>query len=200
MALQCLYHPIYLLLFWYIALIRQWAYTFSSQFPAPKYLTNIHSKVRHHLKKLSIINQSGSHLLSIINDVLNISKIEAGRISLDIKTFDLKHSLKTITEIFSSRCGEVKILFHTDIAPRVPSHIKGDNGKLSQILFNLLGNSLKFTPDGGITLRVSVKKSEAGLSANFPPASSDTKYHAASITTNGSQILHFFIALWWPIV
>jgi two-component system sensor histidine kinase/response regulator len=102
---------------------------------------------------LDIINRSGEHLLSLINDVLEMSKIEAGRTVLNPVSFDLHLLLKTLEELFLIR-AEIKQLFlRFDIASDLPQYIFTDEGKLRQVLINLLGNAIKFTQTGGITLR-----------------------------------------------
>ncbi|MFI3156433.1 MAG: response regulator [Methylococcaceae bacterium] len=103
---------------------------------------------------LSIINHSGAHLLSMINDVLDISKIEAGRLELDIQAFDLINLLGDIGGMINVRAINKQLSFSLEIASDVPQYIQADSGKLRQILINLLGNAIKFTQQGGIILRV----------------------------------------------
>ncbi len=102
---------------------------------------------------LAIINRSGVHLLGMINDVLEISKIEAGYLELDIHACDLLKLLQDISDMFSIRATNKQLSFSMEIAPDIPQYIKADSGKLSQILINLLGNALKFTKRGGVILR-----------------------------------------------
>jgi len=105
-------------------------------------------------EKVSIINRSGKHLLSMINDVLDLSKIEAGRIELEPEAFDLPHMLADIVNMFKMRCETTGLRFEAEIAPQLITYIKADSGKVRQILINLLGNSVKFTEEGGVALRV----------------------------------------------
>jgi signal transduction histidine kinase/CheY-like chemotaxis protein len=107
-------------------------------------------------KTLAIINRSGTHLLSMINDVLEISKIEAGRLELDIQACDLLKLLHELSELFASRAINKQLKFDIDIAADTPHYVYVDIGKLRQILINLLGNAIKFTERGGITLRTSL--------------------------------------------
>ena len=102
---------------------------------------------------LSIINHSGAHLLSMISDVLDISKIEAGRLELDIQAFDLINLLGDIGGMINVRAINKQLSFSLEIASDVPQYIQADSGKLRQILINLLGNAIKFTQQGGIILR-----------------------------------------------
>ncbi len=104
--------------------------------------------------EIYIISRSGQHLLNLINDVLDITKIEAGRATLQEKSFDLYAFLRGISELFHSRAVEKGLTFTLEKDADVPRYIKGDEGKLRQVLINLLGNALKFTEKGGVTLRV----------------------------------------------
>lgn len=102
---------------------------------------------------LAIINRSGVHLLSMINDVLDISKIEAGRFELDNHPFDLINLLENIASMINVRASNKQLSFKLDIAANSQQTIYADSKKLRQILINLLGNAIKFTQQGGIILR-----------------------------------------------
>ncbi|MBE9043109.1 ammonium transporter [Pleurocapsales cyanobacterium LEGE 10410] len=106
-------------------------------------------------KHLDIISSSGEHLLSLINDVLDLSKIEAQRLPLEEVNFDLCSLLDSLEQMFSLKANQknLHILFET--SPATPQYIKTDLNKLRQILINLLNNAVKFTSQGGVTLRVS---------------------------------------------
>ncbi|MEM9508763.1 MAG: response regulator [Cyanobacteria bacterium P01_E01_bin.35] len=105
-------------------------------------------------ENLKIINRSGEHLLRLINDILEMSKIEVGQITLNESRFDLYLMLKSIEEMLHLKAAakNLKLLF--DIPQDVPQVIYTDEGKLRQIIINLLGNALKFTEQGSITLKV----------------------------------------------
>lgn len=103
---------------------------------------------------LKIINRSGEHLLRLINDILEMSKIEVGQITLNESQFDLYVMLKSIEEMLRLKATAKKLELLFDIASDVPQLIYTDEGKLRQIIINLLGNALKFTEQGSITLRV----------------------------------------------
>lgn len=107
----------------------------------------------HHKEDLAIIQQSGEHLLDLINDVLELSKIEAGRNTLNSTSFDLHQLLKEVEEVFQSRTGEKGLSLIFDLQPNLPQFIHADEKKLRQVLFNLLSNAIKFTESGGVTLR-----------------------------------------------
>jgi signal transduction histidine kinase/FixJ family two-component response regulator len=108
-------------------------------------------------KNLETIGRSGEHLLALINDVLEFSKIEAGRIMLNREDFDLHRLLLGIEEVFRLRVQEKGISLVFEIGSDLPQYIQTDQSKLRQILINLLSNAVKFTQNGKITLRVKNK-------------------------------------------
>ncbi|TAN43474.1 MAG: sensor histidine kinase [Nitrospirae bacterium] len=99
------------------------------------------------------INTSGNHLLSLINDLLDLAKVESGRIELDVKQFDLPSALENSITLVRERANRHGILIELALDERLSSFM-GDERKLKQIMLNLLSNAVKFTPDGG---RVTVK-------------------------------------------
>ncbi len=105
-------------------------------------------------ESLAIINRSGEHLLNLINDVLEMSKIEAGRTVLHPEPFDLHRMLQTLQEMFQIRAQVKRLSLQFDLAPDLPRYINSDEGKLRQVLINLLSNAVKFTEKGSVTLRV----------------------------------------------
>ena len=108
-------------------------------------------------EKLAIINRSGEHLLSMINDILDLSKIEAGRIELKENPIDLLDFLKEIGVMIQSRAEEKGLSFVLESEAVGFSYVSVDAGKLRQILINLLGNAVKFTSEGGVTLRAATQ-------------------------------------------
>jgi signal transduction histidine kinase/DNA-binding response OmpR family regulator len=104
-------------------------------------------------EKLAIVNRSGKHLLTMINDVLDLSKIEAGRLELEPEAFDLLLMLQDIGLMFEVRAESAQLSFKLELGPELVRYIKADVGKLRQILINLLGNAVKFTHEGGFCLR-----------------------------------------------
>ncbi|MEO8127826.1 MAG: PAS domain S-box protein, partial [Bryobacteraceae bacterium] len=103
---------------------------------------------------LRIINRSGEHLLSLINDVLDMSKIEAGRTELNITTFSLSGLLEDVAGMFRLRAEAKALQFEVSIVGESIPYVMADEGKIRQTLINLLGNAIKFTARGGIGLRV----------------------------------------------
>jgi PAS domain S-box-containing protein len=107
-------------------------------------------------ENLAIINRSGEHLLALINDVLEMSKIEAGRVALQETAFDLYGLLDILEEMFRLRAQERGLRLSFRRAEDVPRYVVADEGKLRQVLSNLLGNAVKFTQEGGVALRATV--------------------------------------------
>lgn len=97
---------------------------------------------------------SSYHLLSIVNNVLDMSKIEAGEFKLDIKDFSLSAVLSNVKSILSSRANSKSITFSVECTDKVARALRGDSIRLSQVLINLLGNSIKFTDKGFVKLTV----------------------------------------------
>lgn len=110
------------------------------------------------IENLRIINRSGQHLLELINDVLDLSKIEAGIIALDESSFDLYQLLDSLEEMFQIKAESQNLQLKFSVQSQVPQYIRTDEKKLRVCLINLLGNAIKFTDRGGsIWLRASIK-------------------------------------------
>ena len=111
---------------------------------------------------LETVSRSGEHLLTLINDILEMSKIDSGRVVLTPKVFDLYHLLGILEEMFQLQAHNkgLQLIFERD--PAVPQHLKADEHKLRQVLINLLGNAIKFTQQGQVILRVSRTAEEQG--------------------------------------
>lgn len=103
---------------------------------------------------LGIINRSGEHLLELINDVLDLSKIEAGLISLYESSFDLYRLLDNLEEMFQIKADQKNLQLIFSVPSNIPQYVKVDAKKLRVCLINLLGNAIKFTDYGSVTLRV----------------------------------------------
>lgn len=125
-------------------------------------MQNDHSLAQGHRDSLTIINRSGKHLLSLINDVLSMSKIEAGRVSLNENEFSLFHFLDELRSMLKLKAQDKGLNLLLERSPDLPSHIFADEGKLRQILINLLNNALKFTESGYVKLHVTSLPSQSG--------------------------------------
>ncbi|NQE32705.1 PAS domain S-box protein [Microcoleus asticus] len=106
---------------------------------------------------LQTIRRSGDHLLSLINDILDLSKIESGHCTIEESGFDLIALLHNLRNMLAERASSKRLDLCFEIAPEVPQFILADAQKLRQVLLNLLSNAIKFTERGSITLRVSIK-------------------------------------------
>jgi len=98
-------------------------------------------------------SRSGEHLLTLINDVLDMAKIESGRMVLERATFDLPGLFADVTDMFTPRATAKKLQLVQELQPDLLHYVDGDAGKLRQIIINLLGNAIKFTEQGGVALR-----------------------------------------------
>lgn len=100
------------------------------------------------------VQASGESLLALINDILDFSKIEAGKLDIDLLNFDLRAMLDDFSGLMAVRAEEKELELICALAPEVPCHLKGDPGRLKQILINLTGNAIKFTEKGEVSLHV----------------------------------------------
>ncbi len=116
---------------------------------------------------VDIIYQCGSHLLTLINDVLDLSKIEAGKLELHPSAFHLPSFIQGVAEICTIRAEEKAISFDLVIDPQIPAGVCGDEKRLRQVLLNLLGNAVKFTEKGGVVFAVDVIKSWESSTQNL---------------------------------
>ncbi len=110
---------------------------------------------------LNIISESGNHLLTLINDILDLSKIEASRMDLYPTEIHLPKFLNDIADIIHMRAQQKQIDFHYLPAPTLPIGIQADEKRLRQILINLLDNAVKFTDQGQVTFRITLKQKSA---------------------------------------
>lgn len=104
---------------------------------------------------LDAISSSGRTLLALINDILDLSKIEAGKLELQPEPVSLRELLKELRQILLPGAEEKKLELVIEIAPTVPDYLRLDQTRLRQVLFNLMGNAIKFTEQGGVRVRVS---------------------------------------------
>ncbi|HAZ46363.1 MAG TPA: histidine kinase [Cyanobacteria bacterium UBA11369] len=110
------------------------------------------------LENLSIIHRSGEHLLTLINQVLDLSKIEAGRMTLSENNFNLHHLLADLENLFSLKAKDKGLNLEFNLAADVPKYIRADEVKLRQVLINLIGNGIKFTTFGSVIVTIRQKQ------------------------------------------
>jgi len=109
-----------------------------------------------HYENASIIHRSGEYLLTLINNILDLSKIEAGKTTLNISNFDLEHLLNDIEDMLQLRATDAGLTLIFEQSSDLPRYIRTDATKLRQVLINLLGNAIKFTNHGSIYLGVTL--------------------------------------------
>ena len=105
-------------------------------------------------KYVQIFRRAGDNLLNLINDILDLSKVEASQLELERTGFSLNDHLEKVTEMVAGRAHEKGLALVCEIAPNVPADLVGDPTRLRQVLLNLLGNAIKFTESGEVALRV----------------------------------------------
>ena len=115
--------------------------------------TNLDEEQR---KYVDIVRGSAEGLLTIINDILDFSKIEAGKLDLEMLDFDLSDMLDSLETMLSFKAEDKGLVLRCEIAPDVERYVRGDSGRVRQILINLVNNGLKFTAQGGVTIRGSL--------------------------------------------
>ncbi len=153
-------------------------------------------KTRDYLEK---IGSSANHLLSLINDILDMSRIESGKTVLKNEDFSFSKLLEQINTIFGAQCADKGLDYNCHIIGSVDAHYIGDNMKLRQVLINILGNAVKFTPEGGSvaltvertahfdsrsTLRFTISDTGIGMSPEYLPKLFDTFSQEDSSATN----------------
>lgn len=115
---------------------------------------------QHQQEYVQMIKQSSDNLLVLINDILDLSKIKAGKISIEKIPFSLGDIVKSLSAVFRLKAEQKDLSFSTLLHPAVPLHLVGDPHRLGQILTNLLSNALKFTEKGYVTLEINVQEQE----------------------------------------
>ncbi|MET4677338.1 MULTISPECIES: response regulator [unclassified Luteibacter] len=131
-----------------------------------------------------IIHDAGSNLLRLINDILDLSKVEAGKMELMVDTFPIADLARTLGRTFNHVAQEKKLAFVVDVAPDLPATIRTDGAKLEQVANNLLSNAFKFTSSGTVALRISRPAPDASLPAGLEA----TQAIAIAVTDSGIGI------------
>ncbi|MFN5856860.1 MAG: GAF domain-containing protein [Pseudanabaenaceae cyanobacterium] len=142
----------------------------------------------HQLEQLEIINRSGEHLLAMINDILEVSKLEAGKLNVRLGNFNLRDMLANLKEIFLPTAQRKQIYLDFQIEDQVPEYVISDQEKLQKSLVNLLDNALKFTDIGGVTLWVSFIRNPDELNNCDLWEESDYQYHQLEFKVSDTGI------------
>ncbi len=120
--------------------------------------TPLNAKQRDYVEK---IQRSGQHLLGLINDILDLSKIEAGKLNVEAVPFELQAVLENMASLIGEKCAAKDLELIFDIDPELPAHLVGDPLRLGQVLINYANNAVKFTERGGIVIRAQVLERDA---------------------------------------
>ncbi len=113
------------------------------------------------------IEKSASSLLMIIDDILDFTKIEAGRLEIKQQTFSLRETIEAVSVFFSEPAAQKGLDFTIDMAANLPDRVIGDSGRIRQVLLNLVGNAIKFTQQGSVTLSIATQMEETGNRIRF---------------------------------
>jgi PAS domain S-box-containing protein len=109
------------------------------------------------------IRSSGQSLLSVVNDVLDLARVESGKLSIETLDFDLDDLIETVTDMFAARAAAKRLKFRTHIASDVPRFLRGDSYRINQVLMNLVGNAVKFTDRGEVVLTIMLASREGSF-------------------------------------
>ncbi len=112
---------------------------------------------------VEIVRKSGENLLGLINAILDFSKVEAGKLDIELLDFDLITTLEDTTELLEHQAADAGLQLKCLIAPDVPHYLKGDPGRLRQVIINLVGNAIKFTHEGEVTVSTSLVSTDGGF-------------------------------------
>ncbi len=119
-------------------------------------------------RSMELVRSAGEGLLALLNDVLDFSKIEADQLELEAIDFDLRALVESLAALFAVTAGEKGVALTTDLDPWLPRGVRGDPNRLRQVLGNLIGNAIKFTPAGEVLVRAhSVPSPEGGVVCRF---------------------------------
>ena len=138
---------------------------------------------------LETLYRSGENLLDLLNDILDLSKIEAGRFDLVRSEFDPRRTLREVTELLGAQAREKNLTLALDVDDAVPGRIEGDPGRLRQIAVNLIGNAIKFTDHGGVFVTLRAHSMDDDLMLHDRPTSGSVRM-VMSVRDTGIGIAH----------
>jgi len=127
------------------------------------------------IENVGIITRSGEHLLTLINNVLDLSKIEAGNTTINEKNFELYRMLDDLEDMFQLKADDQHLQLLFERTHDVPQYVRTDEVKMRQVLINLLNNALKFTQEGGVSVRVGIADSQSLIANGQNPKISNEK-------------------------
>ena len=107
------------------------------------------------------VRRSGEALLTVINDILDFSKVEAGKLAIEATSFDLRQTIEDVDEMLAPKIEDRKVDLVLQYPAEVPRHFVGDSGRIRQVMTNLVGNAVKFTPSGSIVIDVACESRDA---------------------------------------
>jgi len=106
------------------------------------------------------VRRSGEALLTVINDILDFSKVEAGKLAIEAYAFDLRLTIEDVNEMLAPKIEDRNLELVLQYPPELPRHFVGDSGRIRQVMTNLVGNAVKFTPSGSIVIEVACERRE----------------------------------------
>ena len=116
---------------------------------------------KHLAEHIEMIKRSGDHLLYLINDILDFNKLEAGKVELEKKPFNLLQQIKTVVEMSMTNAKLKHIALDFEVSEQVHAHYLGDEGRIRQVLLNLVGNAIKFTSQGSVSVHIKTSEQKA---------------------------------------
>lgn len=141
-----------------------------------------------HRDLINIVNRSGNHLLGLINNVLSLAKIEANKITLNETDFDLHQTLQAVDDMLRLKADSRGIRLDVMPPPPLPCRLRADEGKLRQILINLIGNAIKFTSQGSVTVRSHLQNIATALDRDSRNNSTKTQWLGITVQDTGVGI------------
>jgi signal transduction histidine kinase/DNA-binding response OmpR family regulator len=143
------------------------------------------------IEAISIIYTSGNGLLGIINDILDLSKIETGKLEILPATYDIPSLINDAIQLNISRIGSKPIEFRLDISEKIPAALRGDELRIKQIINNILSNAIKYTDEGSVTMSIYSEKTEQGINLIISVADTGQGIKEEDLAKLGSEFSRF---------